>query len=92
MRAAQSHHFLCPIFDLTFDHQEIEIGPFVGLVTCIGATLLLDNPFLGALTLILLIALYAGIGAMIHTCCVTQHFNYPRFSDRPRTLYYSVQR
>ncbi len=50
---------------ITANDLDLSIGPFVGLVTCIGATLLLNNPILGLLALLALIAAYAAIGALI---------------------------
>ncbi len=50
---------------ITANDLDLSIGPFVGLVTCIGATLLLDTPILGVMALLVLIAAYAAIGALI---------------------------
>ncbi len=50
---------------ITINDLDLSIGPFVGLVTCVGATLLHDNPALGILVLLILIAAYAAIGALI---------------------------
>jgi ribose transport system permease protein len=45
---------------------DLSIGPFVGLVSCIGATLLNDNPALGIVALLALIAAYGAVGALVH--------------------------
>jgi ribose transport system permease protein len=57
---------IAQMFVITVNDLDLSIGPFVGLVSCIGATLLLDNPALGILALLLLIALYGAVGALIH--------------------------
>jgi ribose transport system permease protein len=57
---------IAQMFVITVNDLDLSIGPFVGLVGCISATLLFDNPLLGALVLLLLVAVYAGIGALIH--------------------------
>ena len=45
---------------------DLSIGPFVGLVGCISATLLVESPVLGVLVLLLLIGAYGAIGALVH--------------------------
>ena len=45
---------------------DLSIGTFVGFVCCVSATWLRDEAWLGALTLIGCVALYAGLGALIH--------------------------
>lgn len=45
---------------------DLSIGAFVSLVACVTATYLNDSPLFGILILALLIAAYAGIGALIH--------------------------
>jgi ribose transport system permease protein len=57
---------IAQMFIITANDLDLSIGPFVGLVSCIGATLLLDNPAAGALALLALIAVYAAAGALIH--------------------------
>lgn len=57
---------LAQMFIITVNDLDLSIGPFVGLVSCVGATLLLDNPALGIAVLILLIAAYGAVGALIH--------------------------
>ncbi len=57
---------IAQMFIITVNDLDLSIGPFVGLVSCVGATLLLDNPAVGVLVLLLLIAGYGAIGALIH--------------------------
>jgi ribose transport system permease protein len=57
---------IAQMFVITANDLDLSIGPFVGLVSCIGATLLHDNPALGGFALLTLIATYAAIGALIH--------------------------
>lgn len=57
---------IAQMFVITVNDLDLSIGPFVGLVSCIGATLLLENPFLGGLALLALIAAYGAVGALIH--------------------------
>jgi ribose transport system permease protein len=57
---------IAQMFVITVNDLDLSIGPFVGLVGCIAATLLLDNPILGTLALLALIAAYGAIGALIH--------------------------
>lgn len=57
---------IAQMFIITVNDLDLSIGPFVGLVSCIGATLLLDNPALGILALLVLIAAYGAVGALIH--------------------------
>jgi ribose transport system permease protein len=57
---------IAQMFIITVNDLDLSIGPFVGLVSCISSTLLLDNPSLGVLVLLLCIAAYAGFGALIH--------------------------
>jgi ribose transport system permease protein len=57
---------IAQMFVITANDLDLSIGPFVGLVSCIGATVLHDNPALGIIVLIALIATYAAIGALIH--------------------------
>jgi ribose transport system permease protein len=56
---------IAQMFIITANDLDLSIGPFVGLVTCIGATLLFQTPLLGIMALLLLIAVYAAIGALI---------------------------
>jgi len=57
---------IAQMFIITVNDLDLSIGPFVGLVSCVGATLLLDNPALGIAALIVLIAAYGAVGALIH--------------------------
>lgn len=57
---------IAQMFVITVNDLDLSIGPFVGLVGCISATLLLENPVAGVLVLLLLIAIYGAIGALIH--------------------------
>jgi ribose transport system permease protein len=50
---------------ITGNDIDLSIGPFVGLVSCIGATLLFTNPLLGAIVLAALILSYALVGVLI---------------------------
>jgi ribose transport system permease protein len=57
---------IAQMFIITVNDLDLSIGPFVGLVGCISATLLAQNPALGLLALIGLILAYGAIGALIH--------------------------
>jgi ribose transport system permease protein len=57
---------IAQMFIITVNDLDLSIGPFVGLVGCISATLLFDNPLLGILALAALIACYGAVGALIH--------------------------
>ena len=57
---------IAQMFIITVNDLDLSIGPFVGLVSCVGATLLFENPALGVLVLLVLIAAYGAIGALIH--------------------------
>ncbi len=57
---------IAQMFIITVNDLDLSIGPFVGLVGCISATLLYTNPLLGILALLLCIAAYAAMGALIH--------------------------
>ena len=57
---------IAQMFVITVNDLDLSIGPFVGLVSCVGATLLYGNPALGLLALLALIAVYGAIGALIH--------------------------
>ena len=56
---------IAQMFVITCNDLDLSIGPFVGLVSCIGATLLFDNPVLGMLALAALILAYAAVGGLI---------------------------
>lgn len=57
---------IAQMFIITVNDLDLSIGPFVGLVSCVGATLLFESPLLGVLVLLVLIAAYGAIGALIH--------------------------
>lgn len=57
---------IAQMFIITVNDLDLSIGPFVGLVSCIGATLLLDNPVAGLLALAALVITYGAVGALIH--------------------------
>ncbi|MEM5365208.1 ABC transporter permease [Paraburkholderia azotifigens] len=50
---------------ITVNDLDLSIGSFVSLVACIGATLLVKEPWLGALALIGCVLAYAAVGALI---------------------------
>jgi ribose transport system permease protein len=58
---------IAQMFVITVNDLDLSIGPFVGLVGCVSATLLYTNPILGTLVLLLFIAAYAAIGALIQS-------------------------
>ena len=58
---------IAQMFIITVNDLDLSIGPFVGLVGCISATLLYSNPALGILALLVCIAAYAAMGALIHS-------------------------
>lgn len=57
---------IAQMFIITVNDLDLSIGPFVGLVSCVGATLLFESPLLGILALLALIVAYGAIGALIH--------------------------
>ncbi|MFO1121971.1 MAG: ABC transporter permease [Hyphomicrobiales bacterium] len=57
---------IAQMFIITVNDLDLSIGPFVGLVGCIGATLLFEQPALGVLALLACIAVYVAVGALIH--------------------------
>src|SRR4029453_13029656 len=57
---------IAQMFIITVNDLDLSIGPFVGLVGCISATWLEIDPLLGALALLLSVAAYAVMGALIH--------------------------
>ncbi len=57
---------IAQMFIITVNDLDLSIGPFVGLVGCISATLLFDNPLLGIFALTALIVCYGAVGALIH--------------------------
>lgn len=57
---------IAQMFIITVNDLDLSIGPFVGLVSCVGATLLFESPVLGVVVLMALIAAYGAVGALIH--------------------------
>lgn len=57
---------IAQMFVITINELDLSIGPFVGFVGCVTATWLRDAPLLGIIVLLGGIAVYAGIGALIH--------------------------
>ncbi len=64
------------MFVMAGNDLDLSIGTFVGFVGCVTATVLHDNPALGAAILVGCIAVYALLGALIHLR------GYPRSSSR----------
>src|ERR1700685_2868653 len=57
---------LAQMFIITINELDLSIGTFVGFVGCVTATWLHDEPVLGIAVLLGSIAVYAGLGALIH--------------------------
>jgi ribose transport system permease protein len=57
---------IAQMFIITVNDLDLSVGPFVGLVSCVGATLLFENPALGVIVLLALIVAYGAVGALIH--------------------------
>lgn len=57
---------LAQAFVIACNDLDLSIGTFVGFVCCVSATWLHDMPWLGALTLLGCVALYAALGALIY--------------------------
>jgi ribose transport system permease protein len=57
---------LAQMFIITINELDLSIGTFVGFVGCVTATWLHDDPIVGVAVLLGAIALYAGVGALIH--------------------------
>jgi ribose transport system permease protein len=57
---------LAQMFVITINELDLSIGTFVGFVGCVTATWLHDQPVLGIAVLLGGIAVYAGLGALIH--------------------------
>ncbi len=57
---------IAQMFVIAVNDLDLSIGSFVGLVTCIAGLFLPTEPLLGILLLLLCIAAYAAIGALIH--------------------------
>jgi ribose transport system permease protein len=57
---------IAQMFVIAVNDLDLSIGSFVGLVTCIAGLFLPAQPLLGVVLLLLCIAAYAAIGALIH--------------------------
>lgn len=57
---------IAQMFIITANDLDLSIGPFVGLVSCIGATFLTESPALGILLLAVLVCVYGLVGALVH--------------------------
>ena len=57
---------MAQMFVIACNDLDLSIGPFVSFVCCVSATMLRDQPLLGALALLGGIAIYALLGAIIH--------------------------
>jgi ribose transport system permease protein len=57
---------IAQMFVMAVNDLDLSIGTFVGFVGCIVATTLHDAPLLGIVLLAGCVALYAGLGALIH--------------------------
>jgi ribose transport system permease protein len=57
---------MAQMFVIACNDLDLSIGAFVGFVTCVSATWLRDEPWLGALTLVGCVALYSALGALIY--------------------------
>ena len=53
-------------FAIAGNDLDMSIGPFIGFVCCISATLLHESPYLGVLVLLACIGAYVLLGALIH--------------------------
>jgi len=56
---------MAQMFIIAGNDLDLSIGAFVGFVCCVSATWLRDEPWLGALTLMGCVGLYAALGALI---------------------------
>ncbi len=54
------------MFVIAVNELDLSIGTFVGFIGCVTATWLRDAPLFGAVVILAAIAVYAGIGALIH--------------------------
>jgi ribose transport system permease protein len=57
---------IAQMFVITINELDLSIGTFVGFIGCVTATWLHDAPAFGALVILASIAVYAGLGALIH--------------------------
>jgi ribose transport system permease protein len=53
------------MFVIAGNDLDLSIGPFVSFVACVGATWLVDKPLVGILVLVILVGIYAVLGALI---------------------------
>jgi ribose transport system permease protein len=54
------------MFVIAGNDLDLSIGPFIGFTSCVSATWLYDEPWLGGVVLTAAIAAYAAVGALIH--------------------------
>ena len=57
---------IAQMFVITVGDLDLSIGPFVGLVSCIGSTFLFENHVIGRLALLACIGAYGLVGALVH--------------------------
>jgi len=57
---------IAQMFVITINDLDLSIGTFVGFIGCVTATWLHDDPALGWAVLAASVAVYAGLGALIH--------------------------
>jgi ribose transport system permease protein len=57
---------IAQMFVITVNDLDLSVGPFVGLIGCIGATYLHDTPLLGIAALVACVAAYAAMAALIY--------------------------
>jgi ribose transport system permease protein len=57
---------IAQMFIITVNDLDLSIGPFVGLVSVIAATVLNVNPVLGILALLACVLAYGLVGALVH--------------------------
>jgi ribose transport system permease protein len=57
---------IAQMFVITINELDLSIGTFVGFIGCVTATWLNTAPAFGALVILASIAVYAGLGALIH--------------------------
>lgn len=57
---------MAQMFVIAGNELDLSLGPFVGFICCITATLLRDTPGFGLLALLGCIGVYAALGALIH--------------------------
>jgi ribose transport system permease protein len=57
---------IAQMFVITINELDLSIGPYVGFVACVTATWMPGDPLLAAAAILAGIAVYAGVGALIH--------------------------